>query len=125
MVPIAKQVLLVEDDKNIRELYAMALIKAGVHILMAEDGDQGVRMALKHRPTLVLLDIDMPIMNGYAVAQTLRTDVWGATVPIIFLTNRCDPRDQAHASVHLPDRYIIKVNTPVKEVVAQVLLALR
>lgn len=125
MPPPVKQVLLVEDDTNIRELYAMALLNAGVSILMAEDGDQGVRLALKHHPALILLDIDMPIMNGYAAAEAIRKDTWGATASIIFLTNRSDPRDQARASIHIPDRYIIKVNTPVKDIITQVLEAIR
>ena len=125
MPPNSKKVLLVEDDTNIRELYAMALIKAGIGIMMAQDGDQGVRMALKEHPALVLLDIDMPIMNGYDAAARIREDVWGKTVPIIFLTNRDDPRDQAHASIAMPERYIVKANTGVKEVVAQVLAALK
>lgn len=119
-----KKVLLVEDDRNIRELYAMALIKAGINIMMAEDGDQGVRQALAHHPSLILLDIDMPIMNGYNAAAKIRQDAWGATVPIIFLTNRDDPRDQAHASVQAPERYIVKANLTVKEVIAEVQKAL-
>jgi len=118
-----KKVLLVEDDQSIRELYAMALIKAGLGILMAQDGDQGVRLALTHHPDLVLLDIDMPIMNGYEAAAAIRKDSWGATVPIIFLTNRADPRDKAHASVQLPERFITKAEVPVREVVDQVLKA--
>lgn len=115
-----KKVLLVEDDKNIRELYAMALIKAGVNIMMAEDGDQGVRLALAHHPALIMLDIDMPIMNGYDAAAKIRQDTWGATVPIIFLTNRSDPQDQAHASIQRPERYLVKANLSVKEVVAEI-----
>ena len=115
-----KRVLLVEDDQNIRELYAIALIKAGVNIMMAEDGDQGVRQALAHHPALILLDIDMPIMNGYDAAARIREDAWGKTVPIIFLTNRDDPRDKAHASLHSPERYIVKATVPVQELVAQV-----
>ncbi len=119
-----KKVLLIEDDKNIRELYAMALIKAGINIMMAEDGDQGVRLALAQHPALILLDIDMPIMNGYDAAAKIRQDTWGATAPIIFLTNRDDPRDQAHASIQRPERYIVKANLSIKEVVAEIQKAL-
>lgn len=119
-----KKVLLIEDDQSIRELYAMALIKAGFTIFMAEDGDQGVRLALAHHPDLILLDIDMPIMNGYDAAAKLRQDSWGATVPIIFLTNRADPRDKAHASVQMPERFITKAELTVREVIEQVVKAL-
>jgi DNA-binding response OmpR family regulator len=120
----AQKVLLVEDDQSIRELYAIALIKAGVNILMAQDGDQGVRLALEHHPDLILLDIDMPIMNGYDAAARIRQDDWGATVPIIFLTNRSDPRDKAHASIQMPEQFITKAEVPVREVVGIVLKAI-
>ena len=125
MEPQKKTVLLVEDDKSIRELYALALINAGLHIVMAEDGQHGVSIALEQHPDLVLLDIDMPIMNGYEAAATIRSDEWGRTVPIIFLTNRSDPRDQAHASLQEPEHYIIKADTPMKEVIAQIVAAIK
>ncbi|MBP6924643.1 MAG: response regulator [Candidatus Pacebacteria bacterium] len=124
MEPQKKTVLLVEDDKSIRELYALALINAGLHIIMAENGQDGVRIALEKHPDLVLLDIDMPIMNGYDAAAFIRNDEWGQTVPIIFLTNRSDPRDQAHASLQRPEHYIIKADTPMKEVIGQIVAAI-
>jgi CheY-like chemotaxis protein len=125
MEPQKKTVLLVEDDKSIRELYALALINAGLHIVMAENGQDGVRIALEQHPDVVLLDIDMPLMNGYEAAANIRSDAWGQTVPIIFLTNRSDPRDEAHASLQEPEHYIVKADTPMKEVVAQIVAATR
>lgn len=125
MEPQKKTVLLVEDDKSIRELYALALINAGLHIVMAENGQDGVRIALEQHPDVILLDIDMPIMNGYEAATQIRSDAWGQTVPIIFLTNRSDPRDEAHASLQEPEHYIVKADTPMKEVVAQIIAATR
>lgn len=123
MEPQKKTVLLVEDDKSIRELYALALINAGLHIVMAENGQDGARIALEKHPDLILLDIDMPIMNGYDAATLIRSDAWGQAVPIIFLTNRSDPRDQAHASLQQPEHYIIKADTPMKEVVDRIVAA--
>lgn len=123
MEPQKKTVLLVEDDKSIRELYALALINAGLHIVMAENGSDGVRLALEQHPDVILLDIDMPIMNGYEAATQIRSDAWGQAVPIIFLTNRSDPRDEAHASLQEPEHYIVKADTPMKEVIAQIVAA--
>lgn len=59
-----KQVLLVDDDRTLREMYAVALVKAGLDIIMAENGVQGIEMALKHKPDVILLDIEMPEMDG-------------------------------------------------------------
>lgn len=103
----------------------MALINAGLDILMAENGQDGVRLALEKHPDLILLDIDMPIMNGYDAASHIRADVWGQTVPIIFLTNRSDPRDEAHASLQEPEHYIVKADTPMKEVIQQIVHAIQ
>jgi DNA-binding response OmpR family regulator len=111
------QVLLAEDDTHIRELYAIALINAGIEIIMAENGEQAVRIALEKHPALILLDIDMPLKNGYETAHEIRQDAWGKTVPIIFLTNRSSSQDKAHASMEHPERYIIKAETPVKDVI--------
>lgn len=124
MEPITKHVLLIEDDKNIRELYAMALINAGIEVKMAEDGAQGVAMALEHHPAVIMLDIDMPIMNGHEAAQKIRFDDWGKSVPIIFLTNHSDAANVAHAHMLKPDDYIVKANEPLQEIVNKVRLAM-
>ncbi len=119
-----KSVLLVEDDQALRELYAMALIRAGFDILMAENGEQGVALALKHQPNLILLDIDMPIMNGHQAAEKLRQDSWGKTARIIFLTNHSDAQNVAHAIMQKPEDYIVKANVPIQEMINQVRIAI-
>lgn len=119
-----KTVLLVEDNPSIRELYAMAFVNAGIDIKMAEHGEQGLRLALEHHPSLILLDIDMPIMNGHEMFERLRQDTWGANANVIFLTNRDDYRDIAHANTNRPTDYIIKANQTVKAVVNKVLNAI-
>jgi len=119
-----KSVLLVEDDTNIRELYAIALINAGIEVIMAEDGEQGVRIALEKHPSLILMDITMPVMDGHDAVQKIRADAWGRDAKIIFLTNHSEPHDVAHAFSQSPEDYIVKVNTPVKEVVNRVRMAL-
>jgi DNA-binding response OmpR family regulator len=119
-----KHILIVEDDKNIRELYAMALVNAGMEVKMAENGQQGVTMALEHHPAVILLDIDMPLMNGHEAAEQIRFDAWGKTVPIIFLTNHSDAMNVAHAHMLKPDDYIIKANEPLKDIVNKVRLAM-
>ncbi len=119
-----KKVLLVEDDKTIRELYAVALINEGMDVLMAEDGHQGVNMALEHKPAVILFDIDMPVMDGHKAAEKIRLDSWGKTVPIIFLTNHSDAANVAHAHMLNPEDYIVKANIPVKEVINKVRMAM-
>lgn len=119
-----KKVLIVEDDQSIRELYATAFINEGMEVSMAEDGEQGVQMALEKKPAVVLFDIDMPVLNGHDAAAKLRLDDWGKTVPIIFLTNHSDAANVAHAHMLNPDDYIVKANIPIKEVINKVRMAM-
>lgn len=119
-----KLVLLVEDNASIRELYAMAFIHAGIKVLMAEHGEQGLRLALEHHPALILLDLDMPIMDGYQMSQAIREDEWGQNAQIIFLTNRDDAKGRAHVALSRPQDYIVKSDITVKEVVNKVLIAI-
>lgn len=119
-----KKVLLVEDDKTIRELYATAFINEGLEVIMAEDGNQGVEIALKEKPAVILFDINMPVLDGHKAAERIRMDNWGEDVPIIFLTNMSDAANVAHAHMLKPDDYIVKANIPVKEVVNKVRMAM-
>lgn len=119
-----KKVLLVEDDQTIRELYATAFINEGLEVLMAEDGQQGLNLALEHKPAVILFDIDMPVLNGHQAAEKLRMDAWGKNVPIIFLTNHSDAANVAHAHMLMPDDYIVKANTSIKDIVNKVRMAM-
>lgn len=119
-----KQILLIDDDQVIREMYATALIKSGLDIIMAENGLQGIDMALKHKPAVILLDIEMPDMDGHQVAEKLRLDNWGKSAHIIFLTNRSEPKHVAHAIALKPEDYIVKSNVPIKEIVNRVRMAM-
>ncbi len=119
-----KQVLLVEDDKNIRELYGVALVNAGINILMAEDGEQGVTLALEHHPSLILMDITMPVLDGHEAVKRIRADSWGREAKIIFLTNHSEATNVAHAISQHPEDYIVKVNTPLMEIINRVRAAM-
>jgi DNA-binding response OmpR family regulator len=115
-----RTVLLVEDEQSLRELYATAFIKAGLNIIMAENGEQGSRLALEHHPDVILLDIDMPVMNGHQAAEKIRLDAWGNTARILFLTNHSDPQNVAHAVMQKPEDYIVKAHTSIHDIVNQV-----
>jgi two-component system OmpR family response regulator len=119
-----KTILLVEDNQTIRELYATALINAGLEVILAADGAEGVRLALEKKPAVVLFDIEMPVLDGHKAAEKIRLDSWGKNVPIIFLTNHSDAANVAHAHMLQPDDYIVKANIPIKEVVNRVRLAM-
>jgi DNA-binding response OmpR family regulator len=79
-------ILIIEDDAAIRALLCVHLDKAGHHVLEAENGQIGVDMAQTETPDLILLDINMPIMDGTRVMKALRSQDATRTVPVIALS---------------------------------------
>ncbi len=110
-------VLIVEDDKNIRDLYTMALENVGFVVLQAVDGGEGVVLALKHHPGAILMDVGLPTMSGHKAVHEIRKDTWGKDAKIIYLTNRDDVENISRAVEQKTEKYIIKANTEVKDVV--------
>lgn len=119
-----QQILIVEDDDSIREMYTDALKIAGLEVLTASDGAEGVKMALKHHPRVIMMDIRMPVMDGHQAVKKIREDSWGKNARIIYLTNMSDPDDVVHAIEQKPEEYIVKSNTPIKEVINMVRMSM-
>ena len=80
------KVLLVEDSKFLRAATAQALTSAGYEVVSAGDGDQAVRLAREHTPSLILLDVMLPKMSGPDVLRVLKNDPATATIPVMMLT---------------------------------------
>jgi DNA-binding response OmpR family regulator len=85
------QVLLIEDDMAIADLYGSRLIRDGYAVAFARDGAQGLEMARAGAPHLIYLDIRLPKVDGLAVLRELRNDPSSAAVPVVILTNYDDP----------------------------------
>jgi DNA-binding response OmpR family regulator len=81
------KLLIVEDDKSIRDLYEIKLTNAGFVVITANDGGTGWDMAQKESPDLILLDVMMPVMNGFEVLKRLRKDKNTKDIPVIILSN--------------------------------------
>lgn len=80
-------VLAIDDDALLLGSVVEALEGAGYTVLQASNGKEGLEMALKHHPDLVLTDNLMPILNGVDMIAGLRQDSWGKTAPVIIMTN--------------------------------------
>jgi CheY-like chemotaxis protein len=117
-------VLLADDDRAIRDLYQLALTNAGLEVITAVDGNEAVALALEYHPSVILMDIMMPHMDGEAAVDKIRADAWGKHAHIIYLTNMSDPQHVAKAFTQKPEEYIIKAQTDVKEVVNKVRTAM-
>ena len=86
-----KTILIVEDEKPLAKILDYKLGGEGFRILVAGDGREGLDIALKDKPDLIILDIIMPRMDGTTLLQKLRKDPWGKRAAVIILTNVYDP----------------------------------
>ena len=117
----ARTILVVDDDPHIRQLLVFALAKAGLDVIEAEDGEAGLALAQSHAPALVVLDINMPRMDGLEVCRRLRAE---GDMPILFLSSRDDEIDRVVGIELGADDYVVKPFSP-REVVARVMAILR
>jgi two-component system, OmpR family, response regulator len=116
MAPMSHRILIVDDDPHIRQVLSYALGKAGMQIAEAADGESALAAVAAERPDLVVLDINMPRMNGLDVCRKLRA---GDDVPILFLSSRDDEIDRVLGLELGGDDYVVKPFSP-REVVARV-----
>ena len=118
---MAISVLIVEDDRNIAELLQMYLEKEGYAVTVAQDGGQGLSKFRAIRPDLVLLDVMMPVMDGWAVCRAIREE---SATPVIMLTAKGETDDKVHGLKAGADDYITKP-FEMKEVLARIEAVLR
>ena len=92
--PTKKRVLVVDDDRSLTELLQMVLEDAGYQVTLAENGREAIVSAAKDPPDLVVLDVVMPEMDGWATSDHLLSHERTAKIPIIFLSARVQAEDQ-------------------------------
>lgn len=90
-------ILLVDDNRDNREIYSMILEHSGYTVLQAFNGTEGVRLAGEHRPALVLMDMGMPIMDGWEATCRLKADPATADIPVVALTAHALLEDRERA----------------------------
>ena len=118
---MAISVLIVEDDRNIQELLQLYLEKEGYAVTVASDGDQGLTKFRTIKPDLVLLDVMMPVMDGWAVCKAIRAN---SQTPIIMLTAKGETDDKVTGLKYGADDYVTKP-FEMKELLARIEAVLR
>lgn len=113
-----KKILIVENDTVISKILAHTLTQHGFTVAEARDGVEGTENATTQTPDLILLDIDMPKMDGLTMLKELRKA--GNTTPIIMLTNLNNPEYIADAAEHGVREYLIKADWEIDEIAAKV-----
>lgn len=119
------KILIIEDDPLMARLYQKAFTFEGYEVETAADGQEGIDKVRSIKPTLVLLDVMMPKMNGLEVLAKLKSDPETKSIPVIILTNLAGEKDTENALSKGAVKYIIKseyepkqVTNMVKEVLA-------
>ena len=120
-LPHEKTILIIEDDPHTAELVAVYLKQEGFAPFKAVDGKEGLEMAARHRPVLIILDLMIPKIDGWEVCRRLRKEL---DVPIIILTARGEEVDRVSGLTMGADDYVVKPFSP-RELVARVQAVLR
>ncbi len=91
------KILLVEDDEMNRDMLSRRLIKRGYDVVIATDGQQGVDMARSEDPAIVLMDMSLPVIDGWTATRALKDDPTTAAIPVIALTAHAMSGDEDKA----------------------------
>lgn len=117
-----KIILITEDEKSIKNALQAKLISEGFQTLEAKNGEEGLEIALREHPDLILLDILMPKMDGMTMLKKLRSDIWGKTVPVIILTNLSSADEERNKEITElePTYYFVKTEKSLEEIVEKI-----
>ena len=115
-----KTILIIEDERSLREALRDKLTREGFSTLEAKNGEEGLDVALREHPELILLDIVMPVMDGMTMLKQLRENAWGKNVKIIILTNLSDIEKIADSVKNEVYDYLVKIDWKLEDVVTKV-----
>ena len=118
------KIAIIEDDSVISQMYRMKFEADGFDVQLANNGKSGVALAETFLPDIILLDLQMPKMNGVDTLEIIRKNDWGRNIPVIILTNLGEeesPKQLRALGIH---SYIVKANLTPRQVVQRVKEAL-
>lgn len=114
------KVLLVEDDKSLREIYGVRLLAEGYDIVSAGDGEEALAMAIKERPELIVSDVMMPKISGFDMLDILRSTTETKNIKVIMMTALSSEDQRARGEALGADRYLVKSQVGIEDVVRTV-----
>lgn len=106
------RVLVIDDEPDVRWVLRLSLERAGHEVIMAEDGLRGVAMAQRQRPDVIVLDLMMPVMDGYGVLDALGRDDRTKQVPVLVLTAKALPEEEDRVTEAGATRFMTKPFEP-------------
>lgn len=114
------KIAIIEDDSAIHQMYRMKFESEGFDVQLAADGRTGVALVKSFRPDLILLDLQMPDVDGLTALRQIRAETWGKTVPVIILTNLGIEESPKELQTLGISGYIVKAELTPRQVVAKV-----
>lgn len=115
-----KTILIIEDDKFLRELIAQKLIKEGYKTSEAIEGEEGLKKIQEEKPDLVLLDLILPGIDGFEVLSKVKTDPELTKIPVIILSN-LGQKEEIERGLKLGARdYLVKANFTLSEIIKKI-----
>jgi len=118
--PVAPVILLAEDDSLLANMYKTKFTKEGFQVLMAEDGETALKIALEQKVDFIVLDIMMPKLSGIDMLKRLRQDPKGARIPVVVLSNLAQQKEAQEAIQLGVKEFLIKANLTPSQVAAKV-----
>lgn len=114
------KIAIIEDDSVINQMYRMKFEADGFDVQVADNGKSGIDLVEKFLPDIILLDLQMPEMNGDKALEHIRSQEWGKEIPVIILTNLgAEESPKALRNLHIHS-YIVKADLTPSQVVARV-----
>jgi CheY-like chemotaxis protein len=114
------KILLVEDDKSLREIYGVRLLAEGYDIVSAGDGEEALAMAIKERPQLIVSDVMMPKISGFDMLDILRSTTETKEIKVIMMTALSSDDQRQRGQQLGADRYLVKSQVGIEDVVRTV-----
>ncbi|MBA3053241.1 MAG: response regulator [Candidatus Omnitrophota bacterium] len=109
-----EKILVVDDEENIVDLINATLSAGGYYVITASDGKDGLEKAVKERPDLILMDVRMPVMDGFTACKNIRANPVTAKIPVIFLTASTQKGANENAQKSGADHFLTKPFDPIE-----------
>jgi DNA-binding response OmpR family regulator len=109
-MPKQKKILIIEDDEAICSMYQAKFEQEGVEALSAATGAEGLEMAKKEKPNLIMLDVILPGLDGFSVLKKLKANSATKKIPVIMLTNLGTEEDKEKGEKMGADSYLVKAS---------------
>ena len=114
------KILLVEDDKSLREIYSVRLLAEGYTLISSGDGEEALAAAIGEKPDLIISDVMMPKISGFEMLDLLRSNENTKNIPIIMLTALSSDQQRERGTKLGADRYLIKSQVGIEDIVRTV-----